>query len=70
MAGANISENDSVPYLATARAQVSTTAGTHAGRYPSPGIKSISFDWHHSVVNFLGDHHIPLRDTTFFCFAS
>ena len=49
-----------MPNLAKASAHVPTSAGTEAGKYPSPGIKSIVFSLHQSVVKDKGDHPIPL----------
>ena len=64
MVGARISEKLLVPQRATASAHVPTTAGTVMGRYPSPGMRSISFSLHQSIVNACGDQPRPLREYT------
>ena len=46
-----------------------TTAGTQAGMYPSPGIKSTPFRLHQSIVKDLGDHPIPLIEYVLLSFA-
>ena len=58
-----------VPNRETAVAQVSTTEGMHAGRYPSPGMRSIPFSRHQSMVKALGDQPMPLMANALPSFA-
>ena len=69
MAGARICANPSLPKRATASAQEPTTAGTQAGRYPSPGTRSMPCSRHQSTVNASGDQPMPLSSNTRFSAA-